>query len=57
VDGRRRPIGGAAGQPVAGCLAVVIDGMGLLVKAARSSRQFVLTTARVPDAVSPMAPI
>jgi hypothetical protein len=30
MDRRRCPIGGAAGQPVAGCLAVVIDGTGLL---------------------------
>jgi hypothetical protein len=30
VDRRRRPVGGAAGDPVGGCLAVVIDGAGLL---------------------------
>src|SRR5712691_11040417 len=30
VDRHRRPIGGASGHPVAGCLTVVIDGIGLL---------------------------
>ena len=57
VDRRRRPLGGASRQPVAGRLAVVIDGIGLLVKAARLSKQLMLMTARVPEAVSLMAPI
>jgi hypothetical protein len=30
VNRRRRPISGASGQPVAGGLAIVIDGTGLL---------------------------
>jgi len=52
-----RPIRCAPGQPVAGCLAIVIDRIGLPGKGGRSSRQFVLMTALVPDAVSPIAPI
>ena len=30
MDRRRRPLGGASRQPVAGRLAIVIDGIGLL---------------------------
>jgi hypothetical protein len=56
MDNRRRPIGGAAGKAVFGCLAVVIDGHGLLMKAARLSRQLTLITARTPAGVSQMPP-